>query len=499
MKRIFTLLLILSCVSIVRSQQWSIEYPTEKHEVVSFFHGDKSLQYDYAVGRYANENTEDEFPVALCINENGDYVDKIFYMDGKKAKFSSALGLCDGNVFVTAPYSEDTSSNIYEKLWVAVLNPDLEVVEESYINLDEPYLSFSSTAQSIINSDGEIVVVTLVADSIPEHTTILYDYSFYKFDAQCNMLKQSYLENDSRRSDIDDFNQVPGENIYALFGNGIHPSGMSNVIYIDDEFKYVSMSFLDEQQVYPDLLLPLRMSVDYWYDENHFLMSAQNNMTSGINDWRPFVVKMDTKMNIIKMLDFERVDTTDYVAEYKSMAYVDPNRIYVSTFWIRGSFIDTYPNSMTIYLINDNLDVLGRKTVSFDHYFYVLHIHSTSDGACILQGVLFDDEQKRSIIYKFKGEDFEIVTDIVDYNDDYEINCFPNPVSSSLNIDVSKITNSKAEIRIFDVMGRRYLDKDIMLDGNVLTLDVTPLPKGTYFYEIVIDNNNVIKEKFVKN
>jgi len=49
------------------------------------------------------------------------------------------------------------------------------------------------------------------------------------------------------------------------------------------------------------------------------------------------------------------------------------------------------------------------------------------------------------------------------------------------------------------MMGRRYLDKDVRLDGDMLTLDVTPLPKGTYFYKIVIDDRNEIKKRFIKN
>ena len=497
----FTALLLMLCVmNVIYAQQWIIDYQTAPNEEVVFFHGDKSLQYDYAVGEYVNNETDEKYPIALCIDLNGDYLDKVFYKEGRTAKFTSVLGLGDGNAFVTATCSDDTIPECYEKLWVAILNPNLEVIEECNIELNAPYLSFSTTTHALVNDEDEIVLVTLVTDSIPEHTSIIYDYSFYKFDARCNLLKQSYLENQSRQCNIDDFTRIPDTDIYAIFGYGLDVSGMANVIYIDDELNYLSMSFLDEQQEYPDLMLPYRMSLGFWYDKDHFLMSAQTVQTSGLNNWRPFVVKMDRDMNVIKTLDFERVDTTDYVAEYKSVAYVNPDVIYVSTFWDRGSFLDVFPNSMTLFLINEKLDLLGRKTMVYDnYYYYVLHIHPSYDGACIVQGVAVGDGHDRSVIYKFKSEDFEMLTEVTDNSVDFEISSYPNPVSSVLNIDVESINNDNVRVILFDMMGRRYLDKDVRLDGDMLTLDVTPLPKGTYFYKIVIDDRNEIKKRFIKN
>lgn len=500
MKRFVLLLLTVVIVKTINAQQWVIEYLTEDYEEVSFIHGDKSLMYDYAVGRYENNQTNESYPIALCVDENGDYVDKIFYMESKMSVFSSVLGLDDGNVFVTAPCVENDDSDLYNKLWVAILNPKLEIVEENYIELEEPYLSFStSTMHALFNDDKEIVVATLVTDSIPEYTSVIYDYSFYKFDTNCNLLKHAYLENLSRQCKIDDFTQVPDKDMYAVFGYGMDVSGMANVIYIDNDLNYKSMSFLDEQQEYPDLMLPYRMSVGHWYDETSFLMSAQTVQTEGCNNWKPFVVKMDTEMNVVKTLDLERVDTIDYVAEYESMAYVNSDVIYVSTFWNRDSFLDFLPNTMTLFLINENLDLLGRKTVYFnDSYYYVLHVHPSYDGSCIVQGVVLGEDNNRSVIYKFKNEEFEIFTDVTEKEDDLEICCYPNPVSSILNIDVMSIMHNNVRILIYDIMGRRYLDKDVVLDGRMLALDVSPLPEGTYFYTVIVDDEAKIKEKFIK-
>ena len=152
---------------------------------------------------------------------------------------------------------------------------------------------------------------------------------------------------------------------------------------------------------------------------------------------------------------------------------------------------------MATYLINDKLELLGRKTIGFDENYYGFHSHSTSDGDCFSQGVIRNDNHARTVFYRIKSNDFEMETDVTD-EDDVDFDCYPNPVSSVLNIDVDSYLNKKSHIVFVDMLGRRYLDKEVFLDGNVLKVDVSSLDPGTYHYTIIIDDKNVVKNKFVK-
>lgn len=495
MKRFIMLLFSFIATQSI-AQQWCIEYFSEEHENISLRCGDKSGDYDYVVGTYHDKLENDIFPMAICIDGNGDFRDTVYVLEGKKSWFNLALGLGDGNVFVVAPYSDSVDTEYYEKLWIAVMNSDLEIIVDNIIELDKPYISFRGMSYALENND-EIVVVTRVTDSIPQHTEVPCDYSFYKFDKHCNLLRHSYVENPTNNSDIDDFILVPNGG-YALFGNGMHVSGMSNINYFDKDFNHLSTVFFDDMSSYPDLLLPVRMCSDYWYDENHFLMSAQSINTDGVNEWKPFAVKVDKDMNVLKTLDLERVDTTDYVFQYKNMSYVDKDNIYITTFMERGGFMDVLPNSMTVYLINDNLDLLGRKSLDFDEFFYGLYSHSTADGGCLIVGKLGFDDNGMTVMYKFNGDDFEIHTGVMEYDGGVETVCFPNPVSSSLNIVVENVTNTQARVYVEDVSGRRYLDKEIALDGGVLSIDVSPLENGVYVCGVIVNDKYVYKDKFVK-
>lgn len=493
MRSVIALLLIL-LVNKVNAQQWSIVYDSDEYGGYIFTAGDNSKGYDYFVG-FRNDNLTGMCTcAAICVDENGNYKDKVFWQVGGNSKFTHVLSLDDGNVFVSALYSDDVSSELYDKLWVSVLSPDLDVIYESYVDVEEPYITFIGKAYTLRNDNGEIVLLTRVADYESYNVNDMFDYVFYVFNDSCDLLRQSRLENDTHRSDITDFTQIPESRCYAVYGNGMHVSGMSNVIYVDEDFEYLSMEFFDDMNDYPDLMFPARMCVGHWYDESSFLMSAQTTMTSGVNRWCPLVVKMDTEMNVVKSVDLERVDTTDYVFEFNSMSFVNPDKIYIATFWER-IFL---PNELNIYMINDNLELLGKKKIVTEDCFYGLHIHSTKDGGCVIAGKNTIPNNQPPVIYKIGVEDFEMDINEKECEYDTEMYCYPNPVSSVLKINMENIMLEKVQVTIIDEYGRRYMDRELGIEGDVLRIDVSSLNDGIYFYEISISENNIIRNKFVK-
>lgn len=487
MKR-FIILLFVIIVKNIDAQQWCIEYQSEQYRKNVLVVGDNSDKYDYFVGNTIDDDTNDVYPLAICVDENGNYLERIFEIEGRISWFTNAMGMEDGNVFVTALISDDNMIELYKKLWIAVLNPKLDILYENYMTLEEPYSTYISMIHILSNYDNDVVLLARVADFDN------VDYMFYKFDESCNLLVQSCLENNTHNSEVTDFVTIPNTNHYAIFGNGLHYSGLSNVNYIDENFNLLSTTIIDDMNNYPDIMLPMRMSVDYWYDDNVFLMSAQSSITSGINKWRPLVVKMDAEMNIIKTLDLERVDTTDYVFQHKSMSCYDSDNIYIATFWRRGDL----PNDINIYHINDKLDLLGMRTIDMDEMFFGMHTHAATDGGCIIQGMLSREGLEIPVIYKYDIDDFEINVTTSNVVYDSEMRCFPNPVSSVLNINIENIIDERIRISIFDESGRRYLDREILADGNTLSLDISPLEEGTYFYVVSINDKCILKDKFIK-
>ena len=115
----------------------------------------------------------------------------------------------------------------------------------------------------------------------------------------------------------------------------------------------------------------------------------------------------------------------------------------------------------------------------------------------------FELERKRGItifskLARMNVDDFEMLTDIEECEEDFEVRLSPNPASSVLNIDVDDMMDKEANVTIFDMLGRSRMDRDVSLDGNTVTLDVSILEKGMYFCVMTIDERRVLRKKFVK-
>ena len=71
----------------------------------------------------------------------------------------------------------------------------------------------------------------------------------------------------------------------------------------------------------------------------------------------------------------------------------------------------------------------------------ILYIQPTYDGGCVLQAILDYNTHQVPMICKLKGDDFEIITDVIEKKEGLDFNNYPNPVSSCLYINVKNIMN----------------------------------------------------------
>lgn len=81
---------------------------------------------------------------------------------------------------------------------------------------------------------------------------------------------------------------------------------------------------------------------------------------------------------------------------------------------------------------------------------------------------------------------YETVTEIPDNNGLFNIDVYPNPASSTLNVDLASDYEGQINFRITDLMGRTISNESIYADGGELhhTLNVSNLSKGLYLLSI---------------
>lgn len=496
MKRTVILLINLFVVAYSEAQQWFVECPHHDNEDVVFLAGDMSGNYNYTLGYRYDKTSDILYPQALCFDQEGNYISREFDCEGKEGAFNSAVGLGNNNIFVTAYCTDNKCSDVYEKMWISVLDPNLNVMYENYINVEEPYVSYGYTADIVVNEDNEFVVLVKVAENVTGGIMHNCDFVFYKFDAQCNLLSSSYLENTSYDSEVSDFVYLQDSNIYAVFGKAMNVSGVNSIFYVDENFTLISCNSIDNPDNYPNYIRPYFISVGKM-DDNSILMSMQTRSTVSKAEYCPLVLRVDRDMNILDSIKFERYDVTDYVSQYNSIVYVNPNVIYVSSFEVKDMF-GTAPNTALVYLIDERLNMLGRKTFELGFFMNILYIQPTVDGGCIVQAYYEREFDKVSVICKLSVDDFRDDVGVDEYKTEFGVESYPNPVSSILNIHVEDFKDKKIRVMICDISGRRYLEKYVYIDDKILTLDLSSLKQGSYCYNITDDSNNVITKTFIK-
>jgi hypothetical protein len=71
---------------------------------------------------------------------------------------------------------------------------------------------------------------------------------------------------------------------------------------------------------------------------------------------------------------------------------------------------------------------------------------------------------------------------------------FPNPSSNKINVKNPLKNNENEKIQVFDINGRKVLEKKIIGNGENIQLDISKLSKGIYNYRIREFGNKFVKE-----
>jgi len=142
------------------------------------------------------------------------------------------------------------------------------------------------------------------------------------------------------------------------------------------------------------------------------------------------------------------------------------------------------------YLYDRVIDGVGSMSQSFSGDFFN-YVASGCDGELVCY-------QKENVEYQTQkvfdnphpGCDDNDFTDHVEDQFDDEINIFPNPFNSDLNIDVENI--DQCQVRIIDLQGKILVSKN-----GVKTFDTSDLIPGIYFVQI-FDKEKFMSKKIVK-
>lgn len=490
MKRILLVMLSFWAIGL-QAQQWVVSHPAE--EGVVLLGGDCNGNGNFIVGACNKNGLSYLDAYAMYVNDNGDFVERSFSFDGYKSHLCSAICMDNGNAFVVGVKGGTLTNHHYDTLWILVMTPELEIVEERNYPLVEPYRTWTTDVYLEFNNYGEVIVLADVSQyGYPFLTNGVY--AVFKCDVHGNMLKSKYFAeghgvNGARPTGLI---RAPNSDYMMMIGKGFYVTNSHSICYIDNE--------LEKVDTYP---LPWFEDIwnytDCWKENGHFLMSSMTHHHGVVeNSYYAAVFEVDYRGNYVDTLVYDRADTSDYTAQFGSMAYVSDDIIYIATYWESGQ--DEQPTDAVICLIDSDLNLMGTKRLKVaDTKIRIMHCQRTSDGGCLVYGQCKKSYASEMLyVWKLLPEDFVIPWTLnenpvaLPHHEAY-----PNPTRDCLNIILEHVDNQRCVIGITDSKGRKYFEHRFENVGGLLTLDVSSLDNGVYFYEI-FDGHSIQKGKFVK-
>ena len=488
------LLLILSLLTIVaQSQQWVVTRPFEGG--VALVGGACNDYGNYVVGACHDEGEGHTDAYAMFVDNEGNYTERTLCFDGYKAHLCSAICLDDGNAFVVGVKGGTKTDHYYDTLWISVMTPELEIVEEHDYPLVAPYRTWTTDVYLELNNHGEIVVL---ADVSKKEYPLMTNgvYAVFKCDTHGNVLKSKYFAeghgiNGARPTGII---KVPNSDMMMLLGKGFFATNCHSLCYIDND--------LEQVDVYPlSWLEDVWNYTDCWKDNGHFLMSSTtHHQGAGGNSYYAAVFEVDDRGRYVDTLVYDRADTSDYTAQFGSMAYVNNDVIYIATYWENG--LNSMPSDAVICLIDNNLNLKGEKRLKIDDTkIRIMHCQKTSDGGCLVYGQCLKDNVGGVLcVWKLTPEDFVIPWALNEFPVVApHLQAYPNPTNDYLNVLLEYAEDKQVRVSVVDLNGRKFFERRFAKGQGLLTLDVSSLESGVYFYEVVVDGQCTQKERFIKD
>lgn len=493
MKRFVILVFCLFAID-VYAQQWVISYPVD--EDVSLVGGCCNGDCNYIVGAYGNShNAGVSGAYAMCVDKYGNHIAKTFNYEDYKARFCSAICLEDGNAFVVGVKGGTLSDDIFDTLWISVMTPDLEIIEEHNYSVEEPYKTWTIDVYLELDNYGDIIVLADISERI---SPIVADgaYVVLRCDSRGNVLQSRCFSEGHGPSGArpTGLKKVPNSDNMMILGRGFFTNNVHSICYIDKDLNKIAvypLPWLEDNWNYTDC----------WKDNGHFLMSSlTHHYNMAGESFYAAVFEVDDKGNYIDTLVYDRADTSDYTAQFGSMVRISDDVIYIATYW--ENLLNGLDNDAVICMIDNGLNLKGTKRIKVANTkIRIMHMQKTYDGGCLVYGQCRDYSSGSMVyVWKMLPEDFDGTLALPNQRDVSQCHpAYPNPTEKFLNIIVDNDDNQECVIAVYNAEGVKCFEQKLNNNVGLLTIDVTSFDRGTYIYEVYNDDICTQKGKFIKN
>jgi hypothetical protein len=243
----------------------------------------------------------------------------------------------------------------------------------------------------------------------------------------------------------------------------------------------------------------------------------------------------------ISSISFSQTLEKSYISEGfsrkpKNLAFLTESNLHYLTMSLTNNEISIFNSDHSLYKTISltiptgfkltNIHFATDKLFNSDSKIEILVRTEIETGCCEKKMLLFNEDGGNNIfdfgdkydvdIFRDKNNNYKILTSSEDSNnkvsfDIYSLSGtltvsqqnflsrqkiigFPNPSSNLINITNPLKNNENEKIQVFDINGRKVLEKKIIGNGENIELDISELSKGVYNYKIREFGNKFVKE-----
>lgn len=487
----------------LHAQQWEIDYG-DAQSWTAYINGIVDSEGNVVmVGGYASVYP-DYHPIVMRVGPDGTH-DRREYEGLEGLFLKDVVQLPNGNYLAAGDFKG-------EAFGVMILDANLEMVAAKRYERDGASLfNYYYLVKLLLDDDGTVVMSGTASTPRPgggyESRPCLY-----RFDENADTLRSRYVVAELPDPEYFFFqyrcHQIlknPQDDGLILMGIGKH--GRPALILYDYNFNYISDIWIEHLATGSFIYPSGAFSSSCWMSDDDLLVFATLKPSSE-QERTVALLDMSLSEGCVTRLDTIRCDSLPYhivCSEAHNTAFANDTTIYGS-YYSTDNMYDVGSHHPSVCLFNKDMEVLGNYVFyDEDHIGSPCFILPQNDGGCILVTVYSYGSIPNRVAYgkiiKLSREDFNPIPCSVKEvpQEALKALAFPNPAKDELHIDISGLpVGRQHRIQITDVLGHICMSRIIRGEGNLLTVDVSSLKPGIYTYTVFNSENEIVRNKFVK-
>jgi len=484
-----TLCCLASSVKLALGQNsFEVIHATSGHEFLYYTFEDRDKNYISLGASGEAFGTYLASPLLLKLNNKGEIIkEKLFPKEDSTSYFKYGFQKANGNYFLIGALSDTSPSYPYNYTYVTEITPDLEVVWEKLHPIPPEYNNHF-IINYLITQDSILILQGRMDSSMYGNNNLLF---LSIFDVNGNLIK---------------FTQPTGWKDNGIYGDLIFKTDSTGFYLVGDivfdpgyprewvefgiDLNILAYGIIEDSLSY----LGTPLSIQRLPNDNMIITNPSYGITlPSINDLELRIVNQDFKIIKDTILFY---DEYAFPAVNKGLLFTSPESIWVTTFEPTFTFLQGTA-VFRFHIFDSELHLKGVKEYGGDTRYWLNDMIVTSDGGCLVTGVVPDFEgsyDEDGYIIKVMPSDILTSAELPPMEDEGLVVVTPNPFN-----DFIRIENKTEDIclSMFNVNGAMMFKQSIL--GNTRqAIPTGSMPAGLYFYMITKDKNIIQSGKLFK-